>query len=112
MKQHRIIGLLGLLLVFVLIVSGCAIGHASATATAPREKIVFWHEMTGPAADQLKKFATQFNASQKKYQIVPEFEGTYNEAVQKKSCRLMVPALHRQFFNRWMCPQVNCIMPK
>ncbi len=83
MKQHRIIGLLGLLLVFVLIVSGCAIGHASATATAPREKIVFWHEMTGPAADQLKKFATQFNASQKKYQIVPEFEGTYNEAVQK-----------------------------
>lgn len=83
MKQHRIIELLGLLLVFVLIVSGCAIGHASATATAPREKIVFWHEMTGPAADQLKKFATQFNASQKKYQIVPEFEGTYNEAVQK-----------------------------
>ena len=83
MKQHRFIELLGLLLVLTLIIGGCTVSHASATSTAQREKIIFWHEMTGPAADQLKKFANEFNASQKKYEIVPEFEGTYNEAVQK-----------------------------
>lgn len=81
MKRHHIIDLIGALFLLTLVVSGCTTGQAS--ATEPREKIVFWHEMTGPAAAQLKQFASTFNASQTKYQVVPEFEGTYNEAVQK-----------------------------
>lgn len=50
---------------------------------AERTKIVFWHEMTGPAKEQLVKFCNEFNKSQDKYTVVPEFEGDYNQVVQK-----------------------------
>lgn len=48
-----------------------------------RTKVVFWHEMTGPAQQQLLAFVHAFNRSQTKYEVILEFEGNYNEAVQK-----------------------------
>ncbi|ABJ57320.1 ABC transporter substrate-binding protein [Oenococcus oeni] len=57
--------------------------QASAADNSKRIKIVFWHEMTGPAQTQLNEFVKQFNKSQSKYQVVSQFEGTYEEAVQK-----------------------------
>ncbi len=78
MKRRKIIGILSCLLLLILVVSGCAKSQA-----ASKQKIVFWHEMTGPAGQQLDTFAKEFNQSQGKYEIVPEFEGGYNEAVQK-----------------------------
>ncbi|KRL00587.1 ABC transporter substrate-binding protein [Liquorilactobacillus capillatus] len=48
-----------------------------------RTKIVFWHEMTGPAQVQLNKFVNNYNQSQSNYTVIPQFEGNYNEAVQK-----------------------------
>jgi sn-glycerol 3-phosphate transport system substrate-binding protein len=63
------------------------IGSFSATqvkaTTTGRTKVVFWNEMTGPAQIQLNKFVKEFNQSQNKYQVVSQFEGNYNEAVQK-----------------------------
>ncbi|WP_057875165.1 ABC transporter substrate-binding protein [Liquorilactobacillus aquaticus] len=50
---------------------------------AERTKVIFWHEMTGPAQEQLNKFVANYNQSQNKYTIVPQFEGNYNEVVQK-----------------------------
>ncbi|WP_281164479.1 ABC transporter substrate-binding protein [Liquorilactobacillus sicerae] len=55
----------------------------SALAQSNRTKIVFWNEMTGPAQTQLNEFVKEFNQSQNKYQVVSQFEGNYNEAVQK-----------------------------
>jgi len=74
----------GILVVLAAILGWTAFSHPSASAQSNgRIKVVFWHEMTGPAQQQLIKFSKQFNQSQKKYEVVPEFEGSYNEAVQK-----------------------------
>lgn len=66
------------LLLLILPLAACTNSQASS-----RTKVVFWHEMTGPGQEQLKKFADEFNASQSKYRVEPQFEGNYNEAVQK-----------------------------
>ncbi len=68
---------LGMLLL-ILPLGACARSEA-----ASRTRVVFWHEMTGPGQEQLKQFAKEFNASQSKYRVEPQFEGNYNEAVQK-----------------------------
>ncbi|MTV82586.1 extracellular solute-binding protein [Secundilactobacillus folii] len=70
---------LGLALLLIVL----PLGACARTQAASRTQIVFWHEMTGPGQDQLKQFAKEFNASQDKYQVVPQYEGSYNEAVQK-----------------------------
>ena len=73
-----------ILVVLAAILGWTAFSHPSASAQSNgRIKVVFWHEMTGPAQQQLIKFSNEFNQSQKKYEVVPEFEGSYNEAVQK-----------------------------
>lgn len=74
-----------LLVVLAAIIAGWSLtSHPTAQAQAGnRTKIVFWHEMTGPAQQKLMSLVQGFNRSQTKYQVVPEFEGNYNEAVQK-----------------------------
>ncbi len=73
-----------LLLLFSLcaVILSALTGCTSAKADS-RIQITFWHEMTGPAQVQLTKFVKEFNQSQHKYTVVPQFEGNYNEAVQK-----------------------------
>ncbi|MCP9313547.1 ABC transporter substrate-binding protein [Liquorilactobacillus satsumensis] len=73
-----------LLLLFSLcaVILSALTGCTSAKADS-RIQITFWHEMTGPAQVQLTKFVKEFNQSQNKYTVVPQFEGNYNEAVQK-----------------------------
>lgn len=39
--------------------------------------------MSGPAANQIHRLAHEFNQSQSQYKLVPEFQGTYDEAVEK-----------------------------
>ncbi len=48
-----------------------------------RTEVVFWYEMNGPAASELRHLINRYNHSQDRYHIVGEFQGTYNEAVQK-----------------------------
>ncbi|MFT8325130.1 extracellular solute-binding protein [Oenococcus sicerae] len=69
----------------LLCLSTAVINHRQSFAASDqkRTKIVFWHEMTGPAQAQLNTFVQQFNQSQKQYQVVAQFEGSYEEAVQK-----------------------------
>lgn len=61
--------------------SGCSKKDAIQADT--RTKIVFWHEMTGQGQDKLEQLVNEFNKSQDKYTVVPEFVGSYNEAIQK-----------------------------
>ena len=44
-------------------------------------QISWWHAMTGANAEVVDKIAKDFNASQKDYEIVPVFKGTYPEAL-------------------------------
>jgi sn-glycerol 3-phosphate transport system substrate-binding protein len=43
--------------------------------------IMWWHAMSGELGRQLEKLATDFNASQSEYRIVPSYKGNYSETV-------------------------------
>ncbi|SFD27798.1 carbohydrate ABC transporter substrate-binding protein, CUT1 family [Bacillus sp. 491mf] len=57
--------------------------------TAPVEKngnkvvVRFWHAMSGDLQKKLDALAAEYNQSQDKYEIKPEFEGTYEELLTK-----------------------------
>src|SRR5881396_2901047 len=44
-------------------------------------EIMWWHGMSGELGKQLEKLATDFNASQSDYRIVPSYKGNYTETV-------------------------------
>jgi sn-glycerol 3-phosphate transport system substrate-binding protein len=44
-------------------------------------EIMWWHAMSGELGKQLEKLATDFNASQSDYRIVPTYKGNYTETV-------------------------------
>src|ERR1700730_10819343 len=43
--------------------------------------INWWHAMSGELGKQVEKLATDFNASQSQYRVVPSYKGTYTETV-------------------------------
>jgi sn-glycerol 3-phosphate transport system substrate-binding protein len=43
--------------------------------------IQWWHAMSGQLGKQLEKLATDFNASQAEYRILPTYKGNYTETV-------------------------------
>src|SRR4051812_12234378 len=43
--------------------------------------IIWWHAMSGELGRQLEKLATDFNASQSNYRVVPVYKGSYAETV-------------------------------
>lgn len=75
--------LIGLLI--VIIFGGFVISSANRQVSAQtgRTKIVFWHEMGGPAEVALNQMVKNFNQSQSKYEVIPQYQGSYDEAVQK-----------------------------
>ena len=44
-------------------------------------EIMWWHAMSGQLGRQLEKLASDFNASQSEYKIVPHYKGNYTETV-------------------------------
>jgi sn-glycerol 3-phosphate transport system substrate-binding protein len=56
------------------------LGTTTSSAFAVTQ-ISWWHAMTGANAEVVDKIAKDFNASQKDYEIVPVFKGTYPEAL-------------------------------
>ncbi|MFT9391925.1 ABC transporter substrate-binding protein [Leuconostoc pseudomesenteroides] len=52
-------------------------------ADSKRQNIVFWHSMTGQNQQAIERIVNDFNASQTKYQVTPEFQGQYVEALPK-----------------------------
>ncbi|WP_051356632.1 sn-glycerol-3-phosphate ABC transporter substrate-binding protein UgpB [Azorhizobium doebereinerae] len=44
-------------------------------------EIQWWHAMSGPLGEKLEKIASDFNASQGEYKIVPVFKGSYPETM-------------------------------
>ncbi|MEP6836577.1 MAG: sn-glycerol-3-phosphate ABC transporter substrate-binding protein UgpB [Bradyrhizobium sp.] len=57
---------------------------AAAALASPAQaatEIMWWHAMSGELGKQVEKLATDFNASQSEYRIVPSYKGTYTETV-------------------------------
>ncbi len=74
------------IIAIVIVVLGAFVytsAHQQVSAKPGRTKIVFWHEMGGPAEVALDQMVDKFNKSQTKYQVIPQYQGAYDEAVQK-----------------------------
>jgi sn-glycerol 3-phosphate transport system substrate-binding protein len=68
----RVFAVLTVLLQFVL---------AAASPVHAATEVMWWHAMSGELGRQLEKLATDFNASQSDYRIVPTYKGNYTETV-------------------------------
>ena len=62
-----------------LAVAAVAIAFASPALAVT--DIMWWHAMSGQLGRQLEKLASDFNASQSEYRIVPSYKGNYTETV-------------------------------
>jgi sn-glycerol 3-phosphate transport system substrate-binding protein len=65
----------------VLQLTLAAIAIAFASPAQAVTDIRWWHAMSGQLGRQLEKLATDFNASQSEYRIVPSYKGNYTETV-------------------------------
>ena len=59
---------------------GIAVAFAAAPAQAQIE-IQWWHAMTGANNDVVVKLATDFNAAQSEYKVVPAYKGSYPDTM-------------------------------
>src|SRR3979409_140776 len=64
-----------------LVVLAAAWLAAVPTAALAVTEIQLWHAMPGELGYQLDKLASDFNASQRDYRIVPVFKGLYSETM-------------------------------
>jgi sn-glycerol 3-phosphate transport system substrate-binding protein len=62
-----------------IVAAAVAIGSAS-SASATTD-IMWWHAMSGQLGRVVEKLATDFNASQSEFRIVPSYKGNYTETV-------------------------------
>jgi len=60
--------------------SALALGGASLSALAATE-VQWWHAMGGVNGDRVNKIATDFNATQSEYEVVPVYKGNYTETM-------------------------------
>ncbi|KQT12760.1 MAG: sn-glycerol-3-phosphate ABC transporter substrate-binding protein UgpB [Bradyrhizobium sp.] len=65
------------LLQLVAVLAALSLAAPARAAT----EIAWWHAMSGELGRQLEKLASDFNASQSDYRIVPVYKGNYTETV-------------------------------
>jgi sn-glycerol 3-phosphate transport system substrate-binding protein len=63
------------------LVAAAAIALAAASPAYAVTEIAWWHAMSGQLGRQLEKLATDFNAAQSEFRIVPSYKGNYTETV-------------------------------
>ncbi len=64
-----------------MLASAVAVVTLSATATHAQTDISWWHAMTGANSEVVEKIASDFNASQSDFRVMPVFKGTYPETL-------------------------------
>lgn len=57
------------------------IGSPLVTTAMAATEIQWWHAMSGPLGEKLEKIASDFNATQTDYKIVPVYKGSYPETM-------------------------------
>jgi sn-glycerol 3-phosphate transport system substrate-binding protein len=65
----------------VLQLAAAAMAVALASPAHAVTEIQWWHAMSGELGKQLEKLASDFNASQSQYRIVPSYKGNYTATV-------------------------------
>jgi sn-glycerol 3-phosphate transport system substrate-binding protein len=61
------------------LLAAVAAGLAGLAPAQAATQIEWWHAMSGELGRQLEKLATDFNATQRDYRIVPVYKGNYTE---------------------------------
>ena len=61
--------------------AAAAIVLAAASPAYAVTEIAWWHAMSGQLGRQLEKLATDFNATQSEFRILPSYKGNYTETV-------------------------------
>ena len=56
-------------------------GFAGTAPTRAAVEIQWWHAMGGELGEKLEKLATDFNATQSDFKVIPVFKGSYPEAM-------------------------------
>jgi sn-glycerol 3-phosphate transport system substrate-binding protein len=64
-----------------LLAAAAAVAIAAALPAEAATEISWWHAMTGANSEVVNKIASDFNASQSDYEVVPVFKGTYPETL-------------------------------
>jgi sn-glycerol 3-phosphate transport system substrate-binding protein len=65
----------------LLQIAAAALALMSAAPARAATDIALWHAMSGELGRQLEKLASDFNAAQSDYRIVPTYKGNYTETV-------------------------------
>jgi sn-glycerol 3-phosphate transport system substrate-binding protein len=63
------------------VLAAAALVSIFATPAAAAVEIQWWHAMQGERGRQVEKLASDFNATQAEYQIVPVYKGSYGETL-------------------------------
>ena len=61
--------------------AGAAVAVAFVTPALAQTEIQWWHAMTGGNNDVVVRLATEFNASQSDYKVVPSYKGSYPDTM-------------------------------
>jgi len=61
--------------------AACALLAASALGAQAQTEIQWWHSMSAALGEWVNDLASQYNASQSEYKIVPTFKGGYDESM-------------------------------
>lgn len=69
-----------------LLTGAAALSAATALAGVPgiaqaRTSFIFWHAMSGPLGEEVKKVCDAFNASQGEFSVEPVYKGSYGETM-------------------------------
>ena len=64
---------------FTLKVAAVIMALAYAAPAWATTDVIWWHAMSGELGRQLEKLATDFNATQSDYRVVPVYKGSYTE---------------------------------
>lgn len=75
------------------VTAGLALGGGRASAQAPT-RIVFWHSMGGGLGETVvRAFVSRFNASRRDIQVDAQYQGSYDDAVNKLRASIQSPAV-------------------
>ncbi|WP_416828031.1 ABC transporter substrate-binding protein [Ectobacillus polymachus] len=84
--KKRLLVIIMTVFTFATVLAGCSSNQktdATASDSGAPVEITFWHAMGGAGGEAINKMVENFNNSQKKVHVTAQFQGTYDEAINK-----------------------------
>lgn len=80
--KKRVISITLALLIGGTLLTGCG-GNSNKKNSTGKTEITFWHSMGGEGGETLNRLTEEFNNSQDKIKVVTEYQGEYDDAINK-----------------------------